>query len=240
MEKNNEIISQIILKYGNVNPKTINDEELDRQIVEIGRLCCHDNRPVLNHLLEIRKNERWNRKLKELPEWLNANKDNLQQRVENLCDELKKTVTTVYYDTLGMAQSRAKEKKEDNDYEFEKYEAQVYVEDFDEKANKYADVDNELPGLLDIIMPLDMMEEDFCPISYLLGWGDHITCPEFDELFMPRGLETKWKRLAKQYLADTPLMNLSCPLRRLCTNYKVPLQDILSIRRFGFSMTDWM
>jgi len=244
--------AQLYEQYKDTDVKRLSDEELDRQIVEMGRVNDYhapDN-PVYD-LLEARKEERWTRKQREMNEIIKRGRESGDWSellrtvdVDWLTSELMTLAKDVYDDALDTAESR----KEILEYEMTGdrafVEAQIYPSDFNLKANKYNDDDD---GLLDVLMDAEQMMETFCPITFEVSADRVIDPPTFEEALSPGGnrfspLQDRDNMLAALFAAQygkTPLAKLPFPLQRLYLAHNVPLQDIGAISYFDSTLTTW-
>jgi len=218
--------------YAGVNVSALTDDELDEQIVAIGRHCHYNNTHGLDELLDSRKQERWWRKSKQPVGAVN--------QIEAVNQELRSLVADVYQDTLDTAQSL----KRDLDAAGRPYrkvlQAQLYVERFDDELNRFADEDNDQPGLLDVLMDMEaLIASDFLNITFEIASGKDIQCPTLDELFTPTVRDAVWNALLTGELRHHPAASLCYPLRALYVCHNVALQDILAIRSFGFATELW-
>jgi len=227
MEK--KLTYRLYEKYADVIVPRLGSDELDRQIVEIGR-CCHLERPEkLYRLLKARKEERWNRKVGE----------SVSLGIEKVNRMLRQSAAEVYEDTLDTAKSMKKELDATGAPYLQVLQAQCYVEEFDDEKNKFADEENDLPGLLDILMDIDMMKtRDIFNITFILTDGEEIQYPAFEELFLPGKRDVAWNRLLDEN-KELPVARLCFPLRKLYMDHDVAIEDIIAIRRFGFYTECW-
>jgi len=218
--------------YEGVDVSTLTDDELDEQIVAIGRQCHYNNTHGLDELLESRKQERWFRKARQP-------KGDVSQ-IEAINQEMRSLVADVYQDTLDTAQSL----KRDLDAAGMPYrkilQAQLYVEYCDDELNRFADEDNDLPGLLDVLMDMEtLIGSGFLNITFEIASGKDIECPTLDELFTPTVRDAAWNAILERECRNHPVASLCYPLRVLYARYYVALQDILAIRSFGFATELW-
>jgi len=229
--KNQEAVERLYNQYAGVNVKKLSDDELDRQIVEIGRQCLLQQSEQLCELLEDRKSERWMRKAKEP----------IEGNLEEINEKFRRFVETVYEDTLDTAQS-LKEELDAGDAPCDHkivVESQLYVESFSSNQNKFADEENDLPGLLDILMDAEsMINNDFCPITFVIEKGKEIEGPTYDELFCPAKRDAAWNYLLNE-MPHLPAARLCYPLQKLFLDRSAAMQDILAIRRFDFCTVQW-
>jgi len=218
--------------YEGVDVSTLTDDELDEQIVAIGRHCHYNNTHGLDEMLDSRKQERWFRKARQP-------KGDVSQ-IEAINQELRNLVADVYQDTLDTAQS-LKRDLDDAGMPYRKVlQAQVYVETFDDELNRFADEDNDQPGLLDVLMDMEMLVcSGFLNITFEIASGKDIECPTLDELFTPTVRDAAWNAILAGELRHHPAASLCYPLRVLYVCHNVALQDILAIRSFGFTTEMW-
>ena len=230
--KNWENVERLYNKYVRANVKELSDEMLDWQIVELGRQCLEEPTEGLRELLENRKYERWLRKAKQP----------LEADLEEMNEKFRRFVKAVYDDTLDTAQSVKRELEADSEAEGRQMvvESQLFVESFASDANKFCDEENDLPGLMDILMDAEtLINSNFLAITFILVKGQEIHGPTFDELFQPSQRDGAWNYLLDNDMQHLPASRLCYPLRKLYLEYSVALQDILSIRRFDFCTEQW-
>jgi|GEM_PF-1434274 len=244
--------AQLYEQYKDVDVKTLNDEELDRQIVEMGRVNdYHAPQNPVYDLFETRKEERWTRKQREMNEIIKRGRESGDWSellkvvdVDWVSNELMTFAKDIYEDTLDTAETR-KQFMDGEGMEYRAYvEAQIYPSDFNLKANKYNEDDN---GLLDVLMDTDMMLETFCPITFEIRHDQEFDPPTFEEALSPGGNRFSPLRdrdnmlaalFAKQY-GYTPLAKLPFPLQRLHLTHNIALQDIGAISYFDSNVEFW-
>lgn len=239
---NREKQAQLYEQYKDIDVTTLSDDDLDRQIVEMGRVDdYHAPSNPVHDLLEERKEQRWIRKKSQMNDIIQRGRSSgdwseLTKIIdaEKAAERLNSFAKDVYDDALETAHSQ----KQKLDAEGQPYrviiEAQIIPNDFSKEANKY---DEAYDGLLDMLMETEMMMAEFCPINFELRNGQEISCPTLEEALAPGGnrfspLQDRDAMLAalfaKEY-AGTPLTALPFPLQRLHLAYNVALQDIGAI-----------
>jgi len=229
--KNQDAVERLYKQYAGVKVKELSNEELERQIVEIGRQCLLEPSEQLYELLEDRKSERWMRKTKEP----------IETDLDDINEKFRCFVKDVYEDTLDTARSEKKKLDADDgpcDHEIV-VESKLYVESFSPDKNKFADEEHDLPGLLDILMDAEsIISNDFCTITFVIEKGKEIEGPTYDELFRPGKRDAAWTCLLDK-MQHLPAARLCYPLQKLFLERFVAMQDILAIRSFDFCTDQW-
>jgi len=229
-KKEQEKIARLYEKYSNVNVMKLDDDELDWQIVDLGRNCTLDDTENLSELLKTRKEERWARKLGYRID------DGAEIINKNFCD----MVEGVYMDVLGTARMLKKRLDDKKEPYLQILQVQFYADLFKDGTNRFIDEKNNLPGLLDIIMDEGIMRsKDTFRITFEIRDGEGIKSPPLEDFFQPSKEDFAWNLLMDKKKSYMPAAKLCYPLRKIYMDYDVAMQDILNIKRFDFYVKTW-
>jgi len=159
-------------------------------------------------------------------------------------DEANRLLRNTAAEARRQALERARQLKSEMDDREEPYrmrvEARLYVAEFDADSNKYGDKEKGRPGLLDVLMEKEWMQnQDAFAISFVFGSDiDGIEGEEPDSFFVPTSRDAAWNIVYDETFGNRPRGRLCYPLRLLVAFQDVAIQDFAAIRRFGFELVE--
>jgi len=220
MTKEKNQTEALVNKYASIDLQTVSDEELDKMIVEIGRLKNEYGDRKLRDLLLSCESERYSR---HDGEELTLTEEE-KEKIEKVNSMLEAFAKNIYQDTLDTAQSIKKKMDEENQKDgYAELIAKIYPSKFDEKLNNYGDDGNGSMGLLEVLMPIDIMLKMFCNLEFYVEPGQEIETPDL-EMILPR---VKYNNA----------IELVYPLALMVNNLYVTIKDIIGIKGFDFYLS---
>jgi len=233
-------------KYGDTNVQELDNDELDRQLIEIGSNRRYPH-AALNEMFQIRAEERWMRrisrmkymfKFSECREDVPSLREIYVDNIKCVNQLLKETVEKAFKAGLNEARKRKKEHDETGEQYHEIIQSKIYMAEFNHHGNVSSDIvnDNDI-SLLDVLMSKDMMTEEFFVMEFEIENGQGLRCKKMKEYFSPIDDIDAIDHIMLQLSSPLiPFAALCYPLRRLMINHNLTFEDIACISRFNYTI----